>query len=281
MPNKNDKPRQKAEAEKQKREADKKAKLEAKRLKRLKRQQEGEIERNEPRKEPLKSFLIFCVGENTEPDYFNHFKCSTIDVKCIGKTPANSLKKGTAGKDPMKMVEMVLGKDNKEGQKDYYNEQRSQEGKTPYDEVWIVFDKDNFPNNNFDKAIKEAKAHKIKVAWSNQAFEYWLILHFDDHQGGGLHRKDYDELINKYLNPHNITYNGKGSKEISPEMFEILASINPQSSTNTPITLRQQAYNRAKRNYEWHQEQGNKPSNWESCTTVFELVAALDPSINP
>ncbi len=67
MPNKNDKPRQKAEAEKQKREANKKAKLEAKRLKRLKRQQEGEIERNEPRKEPLKSFLIFVLAKTPNP----------------------------------------------------------------------------------------------------------------------------------------------------------------------------------------------------------------------
>lgn len=279
MPNKNDKPRQKAEKEEQERQADKKAKLEAKRLKHLKRQQEGEIERPEPTQKLLKSFLIFCVGENTEVDYFNHFKCPTIDVKCIGKTPANSPQKGTAGKDPMKMVEMILGKDNKKGDKDYYNEQRINEGKSAYDEVWIVFDKDDFPNDNFDNAIFRAEAHDTKVAWSNQAFEYWLILHFDDHQGVGLHRKDYDELINKYLKPYNIIYDGKKSKHISFELFEILAAINPQSSTNTPITFRQQAYIRAKRNYKWHQEEGYTPSMSESCTTVFKLAAALDPNI--
>ncbi|MGN6417310.1 MAG: RloB domain-containing protein [Pseudobacter sp.] len=33
--------------------------------------------------------------------------------------------------------------------------------------------------------------NNIQIAYSNQAFEYWLILHFEDHQGGKIDRNDY------------------------------------------------------------------------------------------
>ena len=36
-------------------------------------------------KNPKKSFLIICEGENTEPDYFNAFRLSSATVKAVGK----------------------------------------------------------------------------------------------------------------------------------------------------------------------------------------------------
>lgn len=46
-----------------------------------------------------------------------------------------------------------------------------------YDEVWLVFDKDG--HKNIPEVFNEAKESKIKIAFSNSCFEYWVLLHFE------------------------------------------------------------------------------------------------------
>lgn len=46
----------------------------------------------------------------------------------------------------------------------------------PFDRCWLVFDKDDFPD--FNKAIREATDAGFDVAWSNESFELWYLLHF-------------------------------------------------------------------------------------------------------
>ncbi len=46
----------------------------------------------------------------------------------------------------------------------------------PFDRVWLVFDRDDFPD--FNKAIALARSHNLQVAWSNESFELWYLLHF-------------------------------------------------------------------------------------------------------
>lgn len=51
------------------------------------------------------------------------------------------------------------------------------------DEVWVVLDRDIDSQNktdtdNFNKALDLAKNNDIKVAYSNDSFEVWLLLHF-------------------------------------------------------------------------------------------------------
>jgi hypothetical protein len=43
--------------------------------------------------------------------------------------------------------------------------------KEPYHEVWCVFDKDSFLPQDFNGAIQLAKSNRIRVAYSNEAFE--------------------------------------------------------------------------------------------------------------
>lgn len=228
---------------------------------RQKRQNGGEADRGNAMLPQKESFLIFCVGKNTEPQYFKHFKTATIDVVCPDET---------AGEDPLKMVETVL-----ECLPAHQAERKKGE---EYQHIWIVFDKDNFEDYNFNNAINKATAHGIKVAWSNQAFEYWFILHFMDHQGGGMHRDGYYDLINQHIGKYGEKYD-KDSKNVSRKMFDILAAINPDDNVKPKRTFRQLAWQRAKRIYEHHQQEGKTPAMSESCTTVFELVALLDPTI--
>ena len=47
-----------------------------------------------------------------------------------------------------------------------------------FDEKWIVIDRDSYSKQEFNGAIASAKALNIKVAYSNEAYELWILLHF-------------------------------------------------------------------------------------------------------
>ena len=48
-----------------------------------------------------------------------------------------------------------------------------------FDRCWLVFDKDDFAD--FNRAIREATDAGFDVAWSNESFELWYLLHFRYH----------------------------------------------------------------------------------------------------
>jgi D-mannonate dehydratase len=101
---------------------------------------------------------IYTEGEKTEPNYFNAIKnelrLNEIDIKVHGM-----------GYNTMPLVEWVV--DEKNSVKDIDEDT----------DWWVVFDKDNF--SIFDQAIEKAISEGIKVAYSNECFELWFILHFD------------------------------------------------------------------------------------------------------
>jgi hypothetical protein len=201
------------------------------------------LDRGKPTKTEKPTILIVCEGKNTEPSYFKQFKLSTATIKPIGE-----------GYNTLSLVNRAI----------HHSQQRE------YDQTWCVFDKDDFNNIDFNNAITLAQSNSFGVAYSNQAFEYWIILHFNDHQGGGINRNDYDKILNEHLKEYNISYNGKTDKIITNEIFEVLESID----NKTGISRRIQAINRAKRNYNLLSH--SNPANEESSTTVFKLVEELD-----
>jgi len=207
------------------------------------RRQVKSLERGAPSIIEKPTILIVCEGQNTEPSYFNNFKLSSATVKSIGE-----------GYNTVSLVQRAIMLSQRK----------------VYDQVWCVFDKDDFDNADFNSAINLANQNNFGVAYSNQAFEYWIILHFNDHQGGGITRDLYDKLINKYLKPFNIKYDGKKSKIISNDIFDILESIEAKSGK----ARRTLAIDRAKRNYQLLTHQN--PAKEESSTTVYRLVEELD-----
>lgn len=138
-----------------------------------------------------------------------------------------------------------------------------------YDQVSCVFDKDDFADMDFNNAIKMAEANNFGIAYSNQAFEYWIILHFNDHQGGGMSRSDYHDVLNRHLKEFDTQYDGKTSKLISEEIFELLEGID----IKTEKVRRNLAIERADRNYKFFDH--TNCAKEESSTTVFKLVAEL------
>jgi len=49
-----------------------------------------------------------------------------------------------------------------------------------FDEKWIVIDKDSYSKSEFNGTIASAKALDINVAYSNESYELWILLHFKD-----------------------------------------------------------------------------------------------------
>lgn len=121
------------------------------------------------RKSKLKSkrlapanYLIVCEGKQTEPNYFNGLK-KKINEKYGNKVDVlipNIEVKGT-GKNTTDLVN--------------YTDKFVNYSNKRYGQIWVVFDKDDYSNDQFDKAIKTCD---YNVAWSNPNFELWLLSHF-------------------------------------------------------------------------------------------------------
>ncbi|HMC86551.1 MAG TPA: RloB family protein, partial [Chitinophagaceae bacterium] len=66
------------------------------------------------------------------------------------------------------------------------------------DHYWIVFDKDDAADEDFIQAIELAEKNNIRAAWSNQAFELWIILHYREFRHD-CHRSKYDAHIREFI----------------------------------------------------------------------------------
>ena len=146
-----------------------------------KRKGQGRSQAYKPRqvgtREIRKRFLLVCEGTKTEPEYFKGFRNNqtVVDVKGFAK-------------DPKSLVNTAIDLQHKAIKDD-----------EEFDEVWCVFDRDDVPPEKFNAALSQAKASNIKVAYSNEAFELWYVLHFE-FLNTAIPRKDYQAKIAKYLN---------------------------------------------------------------------------------
>jgi hypothetical protein len=230
-----------------------KAEEQKRRLAEIKARRRGETitERKAPELDEKPTIFIYCEGENTEPSYFNKFRLSSLTIESFGE-----------GRNTLSLVERAKKLSENKG----------------YDQVWCVFDADPKPDNpkqleNFNDAIRLAKKLNFEVAYSNQAFEYWLILHFDDHQGGGMDRKLYGDKINLYLNKLGIHYDYNGSKKIEQDFFNLLEEIVFVDRNGDKFSRCDIALKRAEKNY--NKLDHVNPGAEESSTTVFKLVKEL------
>jgi hypothetical protein len=51
--------------------------------------------------------------------------------------------------------------------------------KEAFEKEWIVIDKDDWSKDEFNGTLEEARQKNICVAFSNEAYELWLLLHFE------------------------------------------------------------------------------------------------------
>ena len=185
-------------------------------------------------REVKQTFLIICEGVNTEPDYFNAFRLTSANVKAVGQ-----------GMGTVALIQKAI------------NIKMQEEKKCRiYNQNWVVFDKDDFPNADFNAAISLAQQNGIKVAYSNQAFEYWFLLHFNLYEGA-LHRSRYEKMLSDLL---GFSYTKKSG--VSNKMFNVLFPKQLQAVNYAKAVMKQLT--------------GENPACEESSTTVFLLVEELN-----
>ena len=180
-------------------------------------------------------YLIVCEGEKTEPHYFealkNQLPKGVVDVDIVG-----------AGDNTLNIVKIAKEKCNKR-----------QKSATPYDKVWVVFDKDSFPPSDFDNAIHSADANNFGCAWSNEAFELWYLLHFE-FRNTGMSRTKYKSTLSSHL--------GETYKKNDHEMYKKLEGNQTQAIRNSEKLLTQHT--------------GTTPSQANPATQVHLLVKELN-----
>jgi hypothetical protein len=195
-----------------------------------------------------KNFLIVCVGENTEPQYFEKFKPTRALVIPL-----------TKAYDPLSQAQWTCNAANIRKIEREEAKKRGLENFT-FDEIWCVFDKDDFDAGQFNNAVTLCGQNNVGCAFSNEAFELWLILHFENlHAPYG--RQDYKAKLNGHLNPLGLDYTD--SKNVSDELFSILSPLLETAKRN------------ARNGYLFHSTQGHTPAQSQSATTVYKLVTEL------
>ena len=135
-----------------------------------------------------KYYLIVCEGAATEPNYFEGLKQDLpkgiltsyqIDIEGTGMNTQSLINEALRLK----------------------SEYEKNQGRA-IDRLWVVFDRDSFPSNNFNSAIQQCRENKPEIgcAWSNEAFELWYLLHFQYYENA-MFRKDFKALIENNLKP--------------------------------------------------------------------------------
>ncbi len=177
-------------------------------------------------REVKETFLIVCEGTKTEPSYFRRFR-----------VPKEVLAIEGLGENPTRVVERAITRAKEE----------------EFDQVWCVFDRDDFPVPDISKAFELAKKHKIEIAYSNESFELWYILHFE-FLNTGISRKDYSKKLS------DLT--GKSYAKNSRDMYDDLLNLQPIAIKNADRLLEE---------YPNHNPVTDNPS-----TTVHHLVKQLN-----
>lgn len=149
------------------------------------------------------NYLIVTEGTETEVNYFNNIKrileTNFNNSVMVEKVTMNI--QGTARSTTVLVKEAIKKRSLKS-----------------YSDVWVVFDRDE--NSDFDEAISLATREGLYVAWSNECFELWLLLHIQNLESA-IGRNDYSSKITNHFKIKNIN-NGEYKKNIK-DIFDITA----------------------------------------------------------
>lgn len=183
--------------------------------------------------------LIVAEGKKTEPNYFEALK-DHINLKYPGRI---SIKVKGTGKNTKGLLK--------------YAQKIADRSVNEFKHVWIVFDKDDFPANNFDDTCSacESISNENTVyhpLWSNQCIEYWFLLHYI-YLETPLERKDYFPKLSKHM-----------KRKYEKNQADIFTLLFPKLDT---------AIRNAKKIARRYADAN--PSECDPCTRVYEIFEML------
>lgn len=187
------------------------------------------------KKEAKKTILILCEGQ-TEKIYFDSFEVLSMNI------------------------DIVNLKGESIGRWERYIQEKQKSDAYKYDIIWCVFDRgysDKDKDNEFDTIIKKLTEKKYKVAYSNDSFELWFLLHYQDIpiEAGPMYRKYCIKQLEK-----RIQYDK--SEKYCRGIYDRI------------LSFQQKAIDKAKKLYNDKKEQPYHKQN--PVTTVYQLVEFLN-----
>ncbi|WP_439558210.1 RloB family protein [Dyadobacter sp.] len=237
-----------------------------------------ELKPNDARTEDgLILYLIFCEDSVSEVQYFKSFKeTDRLKINAVGNY-----------KSKYKHVLKVIAHCRAE------NLMMDRDGVLYLDQdlvrVWCVFDNDLFNEKKPDQevldfrlSVEMAINYGLNVAWSNDAFELWILLHFVDYERdpeNNSRKRYYEELttifesraresplLGEHLKKYNFSY-----KENMKSLRAFTSIVLPELEGRE-----QDAINRAKALNQFHLSEGRLSCDLHlPGTTVYKLVEEL------
>jgi len=190
------------------------------------------------------NYLIVTEGTETEVNYFNNIKrileTNFNNSVMVEKVTMNI--QGTARSTTVLVKEAIKKRSLKS-----------------YSDVWVVFDRDE--NSDFDEAISLALREGLHVAWSNECFELWLLLHFQNLESA-IGRNDYSSKLTSHFKKQKIN-NGEYKKNIK-DIFDITSPFVNIAITRSNDLLK-----------EYNNRNIMSPDKMNPATKVQDLVVEL------
>lgn len=158
--------------------------------------------------------LIICEGTKTEPNYFKGLK-EEINAKFKNRISLDIVPSGTGRMKALQEAQKIV-----------------QKSINHISHVWLVYDKDDFANYEFDNVVYSCSAINAQnrelddehskteyhALWSNECIEFWFLLHFIDLKSD-IHRKDYIKKINEQFKLNGIH---REYEKNADDMYQIL-----------------------------------------------------------
>lgn len=219
-------------------------------------------------KSKVPDIIISCEDSVSAPAYFRNIVKNLIKEKKITQdsfviVPSEIL----SGTNPSKVLERLKKYEDRNG-KTYKDFQHK----------WIVIDRDvervnggGHTTEDFNVAINNAKSTKqnlnIEVAYSNDSFELWYLLHFDYITTGILRDDINTKLIKKLKEKNPYKFSKLNKKNIKQDnyvkyIFEELLEFQEDAIKNAERLL--ESYGNQ------HSPEKDNPS-----TTIHKLVVIL------
>ncbi len=196
-------------------------------------------------KQIKKAFLIVCEGGNTEPEYFKSFPVKSVEVESYG-----------TGSSKTALVKSVL-------------EELASDEDARRREIWVVFDMDIKSDQSgqlredYNRTIELASSKKLRVAYSNDAFELWFLLHYQ-YFDSQITRHEYYKKLSEIW---DCNYEKVG-KQLSfcKKIYHHLEKDERANQSHAIENASKLLQNQAALIF----------SEQNPCTTVFELVEELN-----
>ncbi len=195
-------------------------------------------------------YLIVTEGEETETNYFEGMK-RKINAQYANRITQIRIDIEGTGRNTNSLVHFV--------------EKIMNRSVNPYSRIWVVFDKDDFSDDQFNSAIAQAESKGYQVGWTNEAFELWFLLHFE-YLNSGISREQYIEKLTGYLSSRGVLKKGDKYDKNMAYIYEILMEHGDM----------ERAIGNCKKLIEMHEANGEHSyARMNPASTVYKLVEEL------